>query len=147
MCVCVCVCVTFNSIYLYSCPDVHVVFARISVSYVQYVTCIPSPLRALLCISQSYCINNMSSQSGRGESVYVLHRTHRFSSADTQTDTHRHTHRQTSVPYDSGQVYLVFSRVWSVREEGIPHAPTGTRKTLGTRLTHRDAHFILKTDK
>lgn len=41
-----------------------------------------------------------------------------------------------SVPYDSGQVNLVFGWVRSMREEGVSHGTAGTRKTLGTRLAN-----------
>lgn len=51
------------------------------------------------------------------------------------------TKAETSLPNDSGQVYLVFSWVWSMREESIPHSPTSTWKTLGTRLTYTENHM------
>lgn len=70
-----------------------------------------------------------------GESVYASPDTGRFSNAP------RRTNRETSVPYDSGQVYLVFSWVWSMREEGVPHSPTSTWKALGARLSHTEKHI------
>lgn len=60
---------------------------------------------------------------------------------DLALRTDRHTKSEISVPYDSGQVYLVFGWIWSIRKEGIPYSPTSARKTLGTRLTYTENHI------
>lgn len=53
-----------------------------------------------------------------------------------QAGTPQHAETRATVPYDSGQVYLVLGWVWSMREEGISHGTASTRKTLRTRLTN-----------
>lgn len=65
------------------------------------------------------------------ERGHMLHWTHWIKAE--HHSTHRHGELGT-VPYDSGQVYLVFGWVWSMREEGISHGTASTRKTLRTRL-------------
>lgn len=100
----------------------------------------PDPHNVYVTLCSSYCINNLDWPIRPGlnisdwwVSVYTSPDT--LIQPCTKTDTQT---QNTSVPYDSGQVYLVFSWVWSMREEGIPHSPSSTWKTLGTRLTHTE---------
>lgn len=53
-----------------------------------------------------------------------------------QAWTPQRAETRATVPYDSGQVYLVLGWVWSMREKGISHGTASTRKTLRTRLTN-----------